>query len=153
MNERMMAGRPEPLTAYVSLDKSSKEAKVLSEVFRVMQKPGEQCYSVSLNKGFVGDISVTDMSGRQSFTLHFESMTLSGGEPSSNYDIKEVLNAIRVIHAQCKGAKNHEADDFDYGLIQQLDEVAQKVLWHLTRGEEGIPTRLDLSVVPSKEAM
>lgn len=62
------------------------------------------------------------------------------------YDLNKVLDAIRTINEQTILAKEHEPDDFNYSLFLEIDKVAQKGLWHLTRGQEGTPDKLKLWV-------
>lgn len=64
-----------------------------------------------------------------------------------NYE--KLFNAITTISELAKIAKSHESDDFNFILIEQLNDAAQKALWHLTRGERGTPNRLSLTIYPS----
>jgi hypothetical protein len=64
----------------------------------------------------------------------------------AEYDIQKVLGAIRTIHEQAELAKNHESDDFNWSLINEVDGVAQRAMYHLTRGEEGEKNHCELSV-------
>ena len=65
---------------------------------------------------------------------------------AEKYDILKVLSAIRDIHEQVPLAKEQEPDDFHYGLIKQLDDCGQKVLYLLTRGEEGTRCPMTLTL-------
>lgn len=61
-------------------------------------------------------------------------------------DYKKVFEAIDVLHEQTKIAKKDEPDDFNWGLLWDLDHRAQKIMWQLTRGERGEPNHLELWV-------
>jgi hypothetical protein len=62
-------------------------------------------------------------------------------------EYKEVFEAIAVLHAKVAEAKDNEPDDFNYGLLCDLDHHAQRILWHLTRGEEGEKNHLQLTLI------
>lgn len=64
------------------------------------------------------------------------------------FDYAKLFAAIDEIHVQAQKAKKEEPDDFDYGIIQQLDGCAQRALYHLTRGDQGTRSDLQLAVIP-----
>lgn len=63
------------------------------------------------------------------------------------YDMHKVFDAINTIKKQEVLAKNKEPDDFDYGIIRQLNDCAQQALYQLTRGVEGEPNHMELSIL------
>ena len=68
-------------------------------------------------------------------------------EKKDEYDPKEVYEAIDIIKKHADLAKESWADDFDYEMVRQLNECAQKALWCLTRGSEGQRCNMELTVL------
>lgn len=64
---------------------------------------------------------------------------------------KKMEAAIDALHEAAAIAKREEPDDFDYGILQQLDKCAQKTLYMLTRGARGEKCGFTLSVLPASE--
>jgi hypothetical protein len=65
-------------------------------------------------------------------------------------EFKELFTAINTIKTIAEKSKKEESDDHIYVLLNKLNDTAQKVLWHLTHGEDGIKDGYDLIVVGSR---
>jgi hypothetical protein len=59
---------------------------------------------------------------------------------------KKVFDAIETLHQQAAIATKDDPDDFNWGLLYELDHCAQRALWHLSRGEQGELNHLPLTV-------
>ena len=63
---------------------------------------------------------------------------------------KKLFDAIQTIKEVSEKAKKEESDDFNWACINKLNETAQRILWHLTRGEEGLKDGYTLKVLVAK---
>ena len=67
------------------------------------------------------------------------------------YRIDKTLQALRDLMAATKEEAPNLTDDFDHFTVKATGENAGKTLWHLTRGQEGIPNTLKLQVLSTEK--
>jgi len=68
-------------------------------------------------------------------------------------NFNKLFKAIKTINEFVLLAKDNVSDDFDYHMTVLLDITAQRVLWHLTRGEQGKKDGYSLSTLNGKDSV
>ena len=59
----------------------------------------------------------------------------------------KTLKALEDLRVAIESELRDEPDDFNWSTMRQLNDYAGCALWHLTRGEKGIPNHLKLKVI------
>jgi hypothetical protein len=59
----------------------------------------------------------------------------------------KTIAAMEALIAAIDSEIKDEPDDFDWGLVSELRNRVGRDLYHLTRGELGIPNHLELKVI------
>lgn len=72
-------------------------------------------------------------------------------ELNENTVTTNVISLIEKLKKLAEQSKDETDDDFDNGLIQQLNTIAQKMLYQLTRGGDGTSDHLELKVEKVEE--
>ena len=72
-------------------------------------------------------------------------------EDVSGYCIDRTLAALRELQASAEDEASSLIDDFNHFTVRDLGRIAGESLWHLTRGREGIPNTLELSISTTED--
>lgn len=59
----------------------------------------------------------------------------------------KTIKALEDLRAAIESELKEEPDDFNWATMRQLNDYAGRALWHMTRGETGIPNNLELKVL------
>ena len=59
----------------------------------------------------------------------------------------KTIKALEDLRDAIESEIKDEPDDFNWSMMYQLRESTGRALWHMTRGETGIPNNLELKVL------